>query len=240
MFDNDKFHKIEELTGIQLTKTMQEQLRDFVNLFKIYNSHTNLMSKKDEENLFEKHIYDSLSLSLFINKYNIKESIKLLDVGTGGGFPSIPLCILYPKIQIYPLDSIAKKIGFIELVQKELRLENLHPVCKRAEELPCDYKNAFDIVTSRAVSALNILLEYTIPFVKKNSYMIAFKSKNTDEELQAAKNAMKILKCYTADRIKYDLPCKEEYDRELVVIKKSENTPDIYPRQSGLAKKKPL
>ena len=122
---------IQKDLNFQITKLFEERMNTFEQLFKIYNSHTNLVSKNDEKNLFEKHIYDSLCFILFKNKYNINNNIKLMDIGTGGGFPSIPLSIAYPEMEICPVDSIAKKIGFIELVQKELRLDNLHPICKR-------------------------------------------------------------------------------------------------------------
>lgn len=238
--DDKQFELIENLVGFELTKLAKEKLINFEQLFKIYNSHTNLVSKNDEKNLFEKHIYDSLCLSLFFKKYKIPADAKILDIGTGGGFPSLPLSIIYPDMKIYPLDSIAKKIGFIEFVQKELRLENLHPLCKRAEDLPYEMKNSFDVVTSRAVASLNTLLEYTVPFAKINGYVAAYKSKNADEEIENAKNALNVLNSETTDRIKYDLPNVEEHNRELVVIKKLASTPRQYPRKSGQAKKNPL
>ena len=240
MIELKQIEKIEQLINSKLSKTAIQRLNDFEQLFKIYNSHTNLVSKNDEKNLFEKHIYDSLNLSLFIQKYNIQNDARILDIGTGGGFPSIPLSIIYHDMQIYPLDSIAKKIGFIELVQKELRLENLHPVCSRIEDISDNYKESFDIVTSRAVAQLNILLEYSVPFAKVNGYVVTFKSKTTEEELEAAKNALSVLRSKKADCIKYNLPLVEKYDRELVVIQKLQSSSNIYPRKSGLAKKNPL
>lgn len=238
--DNNNFELIENLIKRPLSKTEQEKFQVFEQLFGIYNAHTNLVSKNDEKLLFEKHIYDSLSMVLFLEKYGIKEEAKILDVGTGGGFPSLPLSILYPELQIYPLDSIAKKIGFIELVQKELRLENLHPLCSRVEDLKVEYKENFDVVTSRAVAALNILLEYTMPFVKTDGYFVAFKSKNADEEIAGAKNALDILNGQILERIAYNLPVEEACDRELLVIKKTKSCAIKYPRRSGLPRKNPL
>ena len=240
MINNEQLQILQELTGINITKLMTQRLNDFVRLFLIYNSHTNLVSKNDEQNLFEKHIYDSLALSLFFQKYNIQKDSKLLDIGTGGGFPSLPLAIFYPEMNIYPLDSIAKKIGFVELVQKELRLDNLYPICARAEDFAQNNKEVFDVVTSRAVASLNMLLEYTIPFVKTGSYFVAFKSKNADTEIEKAQNAFEILNCEIVDRIQYALPIEEDFKRELIVIKKNKNTPALYPRKSGLVKKMPL
>lgn len=238
--NKEQLEIIEQKLGLQISKLTNEKYEIFTQLFKIYNSHTNLISKKDESNLFEKHIYDSLCFNLFLKKYPQPENSKILDIGTGGGFPSLPLSIAFNELQIYPLDSIAKKIGFIELVQKELRLENINPTCKRVEELPSNLKNSFDIVTSRAVAPLNILLEYSIPFLKTNGYFVAFKSKNSDIEILNAQNAFEKLKAKVIDRIPYDLPLDDEHSRELIIIKKLETTPAIYPRKSGVAKKNPL
>ena len=241
--DNKNSHHtelIEKLLGRTLSKLELLRFSDYKKLFKFYNAHTNLISKNDENVFFEKHIYDSLCLSLFFSKYKIPEDIKLLDVGTGGGFPAIPLSIVYPQMQIYPVDSVAKKIGFIELVQKELRLENLHPLCKRVEDLDNAYKNSFDVVTSRAVAALNTLLEYTVPFAKTEGYFAAYKSKNAAEELALAEKAMTELKCEYLESINYNLPLEQDYTRELLIFKKNTQTAKRYPRKSGQAKKNPL
>lgn len=240
MLEIQHFELIEKLIQKELSKSIKENLINFEQLFKIYNSHTNLVSKNDEKNLFEKHIYDSLALGLFLKEFDIKDGAKILDIGTGGGFPSLPLSIVFPELQVFPLDSIAKKIGFIELVQKELRLENIHPLCKRVEDLPADYKQSFDVVTSRAVASLNVLLEYAIPFLKTGGFFSAYKSINADEEIKNAKNALNRLYCTVEQRIKYDLPAVEQHSRELLIIQKYKNTPAMYPRKSGLAKKNPL
>lgn len=246
--DEKQFELIEKLINKDLTKLQIEQLKNFEQLFKIYNSHTNLMSQNDEKVLFEKHIYDSLSSALFFSKYlshrindsHKEDGIKLLDVGTGGGFPAIPLSVIYPDMQIFAVDSIAKKIGFIELVQKELRLDNLHPICKRVENLKPEDRDSFDVVTSRAVAPLNTLLEYTIPFVKTGAFFVAFKARNASLELEQANTAMKVLSCNFVESISYELPLEEDFTRELLVFKKLAATDSMYPRKSGLAKKLPL
>jgi len=239
--NNDKIYEHTKLlTGIELSKSQIEKIKTFEQLFLFYNAHTNLMSKNDEKFLYEKHIYDSFALSLFFQRYKIDANIKLLDIGTGGGFPSLPLSLIFPDMNIYPLDSIAKKIGFIEFIQKELRLENLNPICCRVEDLPSEYKSSFDIVTSRAVASLNTLLEYTIPFVKTGSYFVAFKSKNAESEIEEAQNAFVKLNCEIVDKIAYTLPTNEHFERLLLVIKKNKETKNIYPRKMGIAKKNPL
>lgn len=238
--NNENIEKLSKNLNITITKQINEKFENFSQLFKIYNSHTNLISKNDEKHLFEKHIYDSLALNLFLEKYKQKKDATILDIGTGGGFPSIPLAICYEELRITPLDSIAKKIGFIEFIQKELRLENLSPICKRVEELPQYNKENFDIVTSRAVASLNTLLEYTIPYLKVGGYFVAYKSKNVDDEINKAQNAFEKLNAEIIDRIEYKLPLEDEHYRELLIIKKKSPTPKIYPRKSGQAKKNPL
>lgn len=217
------------------------KLNDFISVFKIYNAHTNLVSKNDENVLFEKHIFDSLALNLFLEKNNLQnEKLKLLDIGSGGGFPAIPVAVFFKNFEIYPLDSIAKKIGFIELAKKELMLENLHPLCIRVENFEEEKREFFDIAISRAVAPLNIILEYALPFIKKDGWFVAYKSKNSPEEIQNAKNAMQILGGRVEDIIKYNLPLDTDYTRELVIIKKTETTPSKYPRKTQSIKKAPL
>lgn len=217
------------------------KLNDFISVFKIYNAHTNLVSKNDENLLFEKHIFDSLALNLFLEKNNLQnEKLKLLDIGSGGGFPAIPVAVFFKNFEIYPLDSIAKKIGFIELAKKELMLENLHPLCMRVENFEEEKREFFDIAISRAVAPLNIILEYALPFIKKDGWFVAYKSKNSPEEIQNAKNAMQILGGRVEDIIKYNLPLDTDYTRELVIIKKTETTPSKYPRKTQSIKKAPL
>ncbi len=217
------------------------KLNDFISVFKIYNAHTNLVSKNDENVLFEKHIFDSLALNLFLEKNNLQnEKLKLLDIGSGGGFPAIPVAVFFKNFEIYPLDSIAKKIGFIELAKKELMLENLHPLCMRVENFEEEKREFFDIAISRAVAPLNIILEYALPFIKKDGWFVAYKSKNSPEEIQNAKNAMQILGGRVEDIIKYNLPLDTDYTRELVIIKKTETTPSKYPRKTQSIKKAPL
>lgn len=217
------------------------KLNDFISVFKIYNAHTNLVSKNDENVLFEKHIFDSLALNLFLEKNNLQnEKLKLLDIGSGGGFPAIPVAVFFKNFEIYPLDSIAKKIGFIELAKKELMLENLHPLCMRVENFKEEKREFFDIAVSRAVAPLNIILEYALPFIKKDGWFVAYKSKNSPEEIQNAKNAMQILGGRVEDIIKYNLPLDTDYTRELVIIKKTETTPSKYPRKTQSIKNSPL
>lgn len=206
----------------------------FIKLFEEYNAHTNLMSKNDVQKLREKHIPDCLAIKNFFEKYGLPKNIA--DIGTGGGFPSIPIALNFPEVEVFAIDSIAKKIKFVEMVKKELSLENLHPICTRIEDF--EKKEAFDVVTTRALADLRVIAEYSSPFVKNGGYFVAYKSKGADEELSQAEKALKILGLDFVEKLDYDLA--EEAQRCLLVFKKVTNTPKIYPRKNNLARKNPL
>ncbi len=228
-----------EQLGLNLTKTAQTRLNDFLMALKAYNSHTNLVSRHDEQFLFEKHIYDSLAINLFFKKYGL-EKFRMLDIGTGGGFPAVPVAIFYDSCSILAIDSISKKIGFVEMVQKLLGLENLTPASKRAEDLLFSDKESFDVATSRAVAQLNTLLEYSVPYLKVGGYFVAYKAQTADVEIENAQNALKTLNAKVVDVIEYSLPNLEDHTRKLIIVKKTGKTPSKYPRKSGNAKKYPL
>ena len=221
----------------------EQTLNTFVlyeKLFKEYNSKVNLISNNDETVLFEKHIFDSLALNLFYEKYISNKSLKLLDIGTGGGFPSLPISLFYKNIDVAALDSINKKINFIKLVKEQLKLDNINPICSRVEDLPISSKSSFDVVTSRAMAELRLILEYAIPYLKVGGYFVAYKSIKTQEEIDNAKNALKLLNSKVVDIIDYSLPIEENNRRCLIIIKKEKEVPSSYPRKNGLVKKKPL
>ncbi len=190
----------------------------YITEFLDQNSKLNLISKNDEKFLWEKHIYDSLSLSKFFEKFNIDPNGKsLLDIGTGGGFPSIPLAIAYPEMDVTALDSIRKKINAITEIKRNLELTNLNPVCERAENLK---GGNFDFVTSRAVAAMKILIPYAIPLMKPDGYFIAYKSLRAEEELKEADYIIKKYNAQIKDIIEYDLPLAENHTRNLIIISK--------------------
>ena len=180
------------------------------------NAKHNLISKNDEKVLWEKHIYDSLSIKLFFDKYKIVPKA-LLDIGCGGGFPCVPIAIEYPSISVFGLDSIRKKINSVEIIKEKLGLKNLNLICDRAENIK-DKK--FDIVVSRAVADMSKISAYALPLVKKDGYFIAYKSKKALDELENAKNVIKTLGGEVADIIEYNLPLEEVYERNLVCVKK--------------------
>ncbi|MBE7702932.1 MAG: 16S rRNA (guanine(527)-N(7))-methyltransferase RsmG [Cyanobacteria bacterium SIG28] len=189
---------------------------EYKKIFLEQNSKHNLISKNDEKFLQEKHIYDSLSLKLFLEKYSIK-SAKILDIGCGGGFPCVPLAIEFEDLRIVGIDSIRKKIGSVEDIRTKLNLSNLELICDRVENLK---NQSFDIVISRAVADLAKISQYALPLVKKGGYFVAYKSKKALTELEEAKNVIKSLKAEVVDIIEYTLPLEEVYERNLICIKK--------------------
>jgi len=190
---------------------------NYINAFLEENSKVNLISKNDEKFLFEKHIFDSLAIDKFFTWFKPKGEIKLLDIGTGGGFPSVPIALTYNNIEVFALDSIRKKINAIENIKQKLNIKNLHTICDRAENL----NEKYDIITCRAVAPLKIIVKYAIPLLKDNGYFIAYKSVKASEEIEDAKNILKKLNAKIINVFEYDLPLKENHVRNLIIISKT-------------------
>ena len=201
------------MTLKRFTMKNKEYFSEYIKAFLEQNSKLNLISKNDEKLLWEKHIFDSLAIEKFFEKYNTAPKT-LLDFGTGGGFPAIPIALAYPEIEVTAMDSIRKKINAISTIKNELKIHNLTPLCGRVETL--DKK--FDIITSRAVANLGKIVEYAIPRLKKDGYFIAYKSVKAQEEIEEATPALKKYKARVIDIIQYDLPLEENHTRNLVVI----------------------
>ncbi len=187
---------------------------NYMQIFLEENSKVNLISKNAENFLWEKHVYDSLAISNFFDKYGIPKT--LLDIGTGGGFPAVPIAMTYSDIRVTALDSIGKKINAVNSIKEKLHLSNLNPVCMRVENL--DEK--FDVVTSRAVSSLKNICEYALPKLYKGGYFVAYKSRKTPDEIDEAKNVLKKYNAKIIDIIDYELPVDEVLSRNLLVIKR--------------------
>lgn len=211
--NNSQIETLKKAFGICLDAKKAEIFNNYVRIFLEKNSHINLISKNDEKLLFEKHIFDSLAINLFLR---LKGGETLLDIGTGGGFPSVPIALFYENLQVFALDSIRKKIKVIEEIKDELNITNLHPICDRAENI----KQEFDYVTTRAVSALDTILKYAIPRLKKGGYFIAYKSKKAIEELKEAEKTIKKFDLKLVKTIEYSLPLKENHERNLIIFQK--------------------
>lgn len=195
---------------------MTDKFEQYKKVFLEENSKHNLISKNDEKFLYEKHIFDSLSIGLFFEKYGIKEA-EILDIGCGGGFPCVPVALEFPQMKITGIDSIRKKINSVSVIKEQLGLNNLDLICDRVENI----EGKFDIVISRAVADMAKISEYALPLVKKGGYFVAYKSKKALEELENAKPVLKKFKAEVIDIIEYTLPLEEVYERNLVCIKKS-------------------
>lgn len=189
---------------------------EYMKIFLEENSKVNLISKNDEKYLWEKHVFDSLAIKNFFEKFDTSKIKTILDIGTGGGFPSIPIAITYPHLKVTALDSIAKKIRAVQTIKDKLNIENLEPICTRVENL--DAK--FDMVTSRAVSSLKNICEYALPKLKKGGYFVAYKSRKTPQEIEEANSILKKYNSKIVDIIEYSLPLEENHERNLIVILK--------------------
>lgn len=190
--------------------------QEYMKIFLEENSKVNLISKNDEKYLWEKHVFDSLAIENFFEKFDTSKIKTILDIGTGGGFPSIPIAITYPHLKVTALDSIAKKIRAVQTIKDKLNIENLEPICTRVENL--DAK--FDMITSRAVSSLKNICGYALPKLKKGGYFVAYKSRKTPQEIEEANSILKKYNSKIVDIIEYSLPLEENHERNLIVILK--------------------
>ncbi len=180
------------------------------------NSKLNLISKKEEEYLYEKHIYDSLAIKLFFNKYNVSPKT-ILDIGTGGGFPAVPIALEYPEISVFGIDSVGKKINAVRTICENLKMKNITLINDRVGNIK-DKK--FDIITSRAVGRIDKLVKYAYPLLAEHGFIILYKSKTTNEEMDEAISLIRKLQLKIKPAIEYELPLEEIYTRKLVILEK--------------------
>lgn len=228
---------IEELKKININIT-SEQLEKLDKYYKILiqeNENINLTSIIEKDSVYLKHYYDSLTLMKIIDLNNINS---LCDIGTGAGFPGLVIKILFPHINVTLVDSLNKRINFLNKVIKELELNKIEAIHSRIEEYGTKNREKYDLVTARAVAPLNILLEYAIPLVKINKNFVAMKS-NVDEELKNIDNAIKELNIKQESIIEFSLPY-EESKRTLIKYTKLQKTSNKYPRRFAIIKQKPL
>ena len=212
-----------------------EKFRIFQSLLAEYNGRYNLTAITDEKEVLIKHFYDSLA-----GEFLFPKNANVIEIGSGAGFPSLPLKIVREDLSFTLVESTGKKCEFLKTAVKELALENVTVICARAEDLGKDilYREKFDICCARAVARLNTLAEYCLPFVKTGGKMIAYKGR-AEEEVQEAKHAILTLGGGRTEQICYELP-EEAGERTLVVINKEKPTPPKYPRGNGKERKNPL
>ena len=221
---------------IELSEKQQDNFYNYMRLLLDWNEKINLTAITEPKAVITKHFVDSLSITPYIN-----ENDRILDIGTGAGFPGIPLKIVLEKNEITLLDSLNKRINFLNEVIEKLELKNIQAIHGRAEEFNKidGNRESYDIVVSRAVAKLNVLLEYMLPFVKLNGRCICMKSADIDEELKEAENAIKILggEIEKIDEITLK---NTDIKRKIIVIKKVNKTPSKYPRKAGTPAKEPI
>lgn len=225
--NQDKFILELSKLNINITPLQLQQLERYYELLIEYNKVMNLTGITDKEEVYLKHFYDSLTITKVIDLNNYET---LCDVGTGAGFPGLVIKILYPHLKVTLLDSLNKRLNFLNIVIKELDLKDIETVHTRVEE----YNKKFDITVARAVAPLNILLEYCIPITKVNSYFIAMKGKNEE-----ASNAILKLNSEIIETNSFLLPV-ENSNRTIIKIKKIKETNKKYPRKYSEIKKNPL
>ncbi len=238
MKDLTVFNKGLEQLGIQLTDHQRSQFLQYYDLLIEWNSFMNLTGITEFQDVVVKHFLDSLSL---VKAIEIQEGQSLIDVGTGAGFPGIPLKIAYPGLKITLLDSLKKRLNFLDEVIAQLGLEDIETVHGRAEDAGKNpaYRERYDLCVSRAVANLSSLSEYCLPFVQKGGYFISYKSGSVEEEMIQAKKAVHLLGGERPEVTYFSL-ADTDNERSLVKIRKISNTPKKYPRKAGLPVKEPL
>ena len=203
-----------------------------------WNEKINLTAITEKDEVYLKHFYDSIAPILQGLIEN--QPIRLLDIGAGAGFPSLPMKILFPELDVTIIDSLNKRINFLHLLAEELGLSGVHFYHGRAEDFAQDkaFRAQFDIVTARAVARMQVLSELTIPYLKVGGQLLALKASNAPEELEEAKNALNLLFSKVEDNLQYELPNGDP--RYITVVEKKKETPNKYPRKAGMPNKRPL
>ena len=226
--------------GIELTAEMEEQFLLYYNMLIEWNSFMNLTAITDFDEVSKKHFTDSLSLIRAIPDLGEKK-YRMIDIGTGAGFPGIPLKIVFPNISVVLLDSLNKRVNFLKEVISKLQLTDITAVHGRAEDFAQnkEYRESFDLCVSRAVANLATLSEYCLPFVKKNGRFISYKSEKVSEEFEISGKAISVLGGEYENQVTFELPDSDIY-RNLFVIKKKSATPGKYPRKAGVPSKEPI
>lgn len=221
--------------GITLTDIQIKQFRNYFKILVEWNQKMNLTAITDEEEVYLKHFYDSISIAFdfpFSNQ-------NIVDIGAGAGFPSIPLKIVYPELSVTIVDSLTKRITFLQHLFKELQVTNCKAISARAEEFATNHREQYDVAMARAVARLNILDELCLPLVKVDGYFLSLKGRKAKEELQEALVGISKLGGIVEKEVSFTLANDDDH-RSNIIIKKSKLTPVQYPRMFAKIKKQPL
>ena len=234
----ETFYNLLAEQNLPLSDQQKKQFERYFELLVEWNEKINLTAITDKDEVYLKHFYDSIAPIL--QGLIPNETIKLLDIGAGAGFPSLPMKILYPQLDVTIIDSLNKRINFLQLLAQELDLDGVHFYHGRAEDLAQDknFRAQYDFVTARAVARMQVLSELTIPYLKVGGKLLALKASNAPEELLEAKNALNLLFSKVGDNLSYALPNGDP--RYITVVEKKKETPNKYPRKAGMPNKRPL
>lgn len=237
-YDTSQLKEDFSLLGICLTDRQAEQFLMYYEMLAEWNGFMNLTAITEYEEVMKKHFVDSVSL---IKAYDVKKLVSIIDIGTGAGFPGLALKIAFPDLEITLLDSLNKRIHFLNEVIERLALTGIKTIHGRAEDFakPGKLREKYDLCVSRAVANLSTLSEYCLPFVKKGGFFISYKSEKISEEVKAAQGAISLLGGEVKEQVEFYLPNSDIY-RNLLVIEKIKACPAKYPRKAGLPAKEPL
>lgn len=226
------------MLSVEVNKEKIDQFNQFYDILVEWNKVMNLTAITDYKDVVEKHFLDSLSIERILNLDGIKT---VMDVGTGAGFPGIPLKIIYPELKVTLLDSLNKRVKFLNEVIRQLELKNIDAIHGRAEDIGKNenYREKYDLCVSRAVANLATLSEYCMPFVKVGGVFVSYKSGDIDEEVLKSKKAVSLFGGKIEDVVKFQLP-GTDINRAFVKIKKIKEMQKKYPRKSGIPSKEPL
>ena len=224
--------------GIEASDKMLADFQKYKDILVEWNQKMNLTGIEDEKEVFIKHFLDSISA---VSKGYIKNGMSLIDVGTGAGFPGMPLRISLPDLKVTLLDSLNKRINFLQEVANQIDIDDIEFIHGRAEDFGKDenYRECFDIATARAVAGLPALMEFCVPFVKVGGHFVCLKGPNANLELEESKKAMEVLGIEYIEKIDIKLP-EIDLDHNILVFKKVKNTPSKYPRNAGKVTKNPI
>ena len=237
-YNTMQFRKDIEALGITLTEQQINQFLIYYEMLVEWNEVMNLTAITEYEEVMKKHFVDSISL---VKAYDVSKSVSVIDVGTGAGFPGLALKIAYPQLKLTLLDSLNKRIQFLNAVIVKLGLDGVDTIHGRAEDFakPGKLREKYDLCVSRAVANLSTLSEYCLPFVKEGGEFISYKSEKIQEEMVKAEKAISILGGKVVKQVEFTLPDSDIY-RNLFVIRKVKKTPGKYPRKAGLPSREPL
>ncbi|WP_347861813.1 16S rRNA (guanine(527)-N(7))-methyltransferase RsmG [Salimicrobium sp. PL1-032A] len=224
--------------GIELTKEQLDQFEKYWEILVEWNEKMNLTAITDKEEVYEKHFYDSLTAAFY---HDFREPLRICDVGAGAGFPSIPLKIAFPQLKVTIVDSLKKRISFLNHLASELGLSDVAFYHDRAENFGKNgkFREKYDLVLGRAVARMSVLSELCLPLVKKGGILMAMKGPNLEEEMETAASAISILGGDVQETHTFYLP-GDQAERNIVLIDKRRKTPSKYPRKAGTPSKSPL